>query len=152
MTLQQCLDFCTRRESLVVTDPTFWVYEDAYLKTSALLRHIDTYLDADVYAYIFGSAFLHYTICTPFETEISTTKDDGTIITEIISNPLYEKYGIVDKDFIVTSTSNAGASASMLVTSNMQDGSFLMQDLVRTPYGQYVFSILEQLNLSVVLL
>lgn len=152
MTIQECLEFCKAREKVVVDDPAFWIYNDCYIKTGALLRGIDSYLDSDVYNLIFGNAFLHYLIVTPFETDITIEKPDGTIITETVSNPLYEKYGIANKAFIVTSTSNAGASASMLVTENMQKGGFLMQDLTRTHYGEYVFAILEQLNLSVVLL
>lgn len=152
MTLTECLEFAKKREPILVEDKEFYVYEDCLTKTNALLRHIDEYIDSDVYRLIYGNAFLHYLITTPFEYEVSTEKDDGTIITEIVSNPLYEKYGIADKNFIVTSTSNAGASASMLVTENMQKGGFLMQDLTRTHYGEYVFVILEQLNLSAVLL
>lgn len=152
MTLQECIEFARIREPLATTDKDFYVYKDCYVKASALLRHIDTYLDSDVYTLVFGNAFLHYVITTPFELEVKTEKPDGTIFTETIQNPLYEKYHIGDKSFIITSTSNAGASASMLVTENMQKGGFLMQDLTRTHYGEYVFSILEQLNLSVVLL
>lgn len=124
-------------EPLIYETP--YIYEDAYIKTCALLERVETYLDPKIFTLLCGNAFLHYVIVQPFE--IGQWKND-----------LYTKYSIANKGFIVSSVSDGGSSSSLFTTDAMSQGGFLMQDLVRTPYGEYVYSILEQLQLSAVLL
>lgn len=70
---------------------------------------------------------------------------------EIRLNPLYEKYAIASKNGgIISSASDESSSSSLHIIKSMSEGDFFMQDLVRTRYGIWVYSILESLNISVV--
>lgn len=152
MTLKECLDFARKRETLQIANEQFWVYEDSYTKTKALLKVICDYVDKEIYDLLFGNAFLHYVITTKYEATVTIENPDGTTTTKVITNNLYDKYKIADKAFIVSSASDGSSSSSLHITESLNKGGFLMQDLIKTPYGEYVYSVLEQLNITVVLL
>lgn len=123
--------------------PNYRIFEDAYEKAQILCEPYFKYLSATKSAFLlkkqfFYNACLHYCIVTRQE----LTDSSGNIISQ---NPLYIKYDIANKSSMVSSASDEGSSASMLVTDAMQSGDFTMLDLARTPYGMYVYSILEQL-------
>lgn len=152
MTIKECLEFASQREILPIQDENFYLYKEAYIKTKALLQSVSEYVDLDIFNLLMGNTFLHYVIVTNFTSTINVENADGTITQKTITNTLYEKYKISDKAFIVSSASDGSSSSSLFTTDSMNRGGFLMQDLIKTPYGEYVYSILEQLNLTVVLL
>lgn len=152
MTLKECLTFARKREPLPIEDDTFWVYDEAYIKAKALLNGLQSYFELDVYNLLFCNAFLHYFITTKFNATIQITNPDGSTSTIEVSNTLYDKYKIDTKQFIVSSASDGSSSSSLHTTESMSKGGFAMQELIKTPYGEYVYSILENIVPSVVLL
>lgn len=123
--------------------PNYRIFEDAYEKATILCEPYFKYFAITKSAFLlkkqfFYNACLHYCIVTRQE----LTDSSGNIISQ---NPLYDKYGIAKKACMVSSVSDEGSSTSALVTDSMQSGDFTMLDLARTPYGMYVYSILEQL-------
>lgn len=137
MSYEDFLIWARKRENLAMPDD-FYAYEDAYQKAEILLKEIKDYLEP-YYMIIYYNLALHYIIVAPF-------MDDNTL------NPLYEKYKIMDKNFITESVSDNGSSAKMHINSAMDNGDWTMLDLIRTPYGKYVYSILEQLRIYPILL
>lgn len=152
ITIQDCLAFARKREFLPVEDNTFWVYEDSYIKAKAMLALVEEYVDSDFFYLLFCNVWLHYYITTKFTTIQEIINPDGSSHQVTIINELYDKYKVADKAFIVSSASDGSSSSSLFTTESMNKGGFMMQDLIKTPYGEYVYSVLEQLNISVVLL
>lgn len=139
MTYKDFLAWARKRESLTEADD-FWAYEEAYNhKASILIAGLKDYLEPH-YEYVYYNAALHYVIVANFVDELGNT------------NPLYIKYKVADKNFITSSASDESSSASIHTTKSLNDGDITMTDLLRTPYGEYVYSILEQLNVGPILL
>lgn len=139
MTYKDFLLWARKREALNEADD-FWAYEEAYnRKANILIAGLQDYLEPH-YEYIYYNTALHYIIVAYFITE------QGLV------NPLYTKYKIADKNFITSSVSDESSSASIQATKSLNDGDITMTDLLRTPYGEYVYSILEQLNVGPILL
>lgn len=142
------LTWCRQRERLTPDDNLFYAYEDAWKKAKALIEPLRSYIDCTIYKDVLFSAGLHYIIVEPFTFEVR----DESGNTEEIENPLYKKFSIANKQYLISSASDESSSSSVHVTKSLQDGDFLMQDLLRTRYGTWVYSILEQLDIGAVLL
>lgn len=112
---------------------------------NVIIRKLETYFDADTFNLMTNNLVLHYFIV------------QGVANTELTSPQGYlvDKYDISSKsmDFIVNSVSNSSSSVSIQDFSSLSNSKFLLQDLIRTPYGQYVYTLLETLQgIAVVLL
>lgn len=139
MSFEDFLIWARKREVLNELD-AFYVYYDAYYeKTPILLEAIKDYLEP-YYRTIYYNLALHYIIVTNY------TTDEGT------SSPLYEKYKIGEHNFITESATDNGSSAKMHINKAMDEGDFIMLDLLKTPYGTYVYSLLEQLHVHPIIL
>lgn len=69
-----------------------------------------------------------------------------------VINTMYKKYNIAANAVIYNSVSDGSSSTSAQMFKSLNEGDFLMQDLLRTPYGTYVYQTLEQLRPMAVLL
>lgn len=129
--------WCIDRESLLKSwKVPQWVLDDASFKTHMLLQGLSGYLDGLAWQYLNFNAKLHYLITTQWE-----------------DNPLWQKYNIASKrEGIVSSASDESSSASYHITKSLNEADFTTQDLMMTPYGQYVYSILERLDVYPTLL
>lgn len=135
-----------KREKIEPLDDTFYAFEDAWKKARALIEPLRPYIDHLIYKDVLFSTSLHYIICEPFEFYIGIEEDVAKI------NPLYQKHGIAAKSYIISSASDESSSSSIHATRSLNDGDFMMQDLLRTRYGTWVYSILEQMDIGAVLL
>lgn len=134
-------DWAKKRETLSPDDDAFWAYEESWERAQGLVSSLQPWLSDLNYRLLLYNAALHYVITNAY------TNLDGNI------NPLYTKYGIADKaGGIVSSASDESSSASYHITKSLNDADFTTQDLMMTPYGQYAYSILEQLNVMPTLL
>lgn len=137
-----------RREKIQPLDNTFYAFEDAWNRARALIVPLQNYFDPMIYKDVLFSAGLHYIICEPYSYDSEDAQ--GNIVE--LENPMYKRYNIAAKSFIVSSASDESSSSSIHTTKSLNDGDFIMQDLLRTRYGQWVYSILEQLDVGPVLL
>lgn len=135
-----------KREKIEPLDDTFYAFEDAWKKARAMIEPLKPYIDHLIYKDVLFSAALHYIICEPFEFYIGIEENVAKI------NPLYQKHGIAAKSYIISSASDESSSSSIHATKSLNDGDFVMQDLLRTRYGTWVYSILEQMDIGAVLL
>lgn len=135
-----------KREKIEPLDDTFYAFEDAWNKARALVEPLKPYIDHLIYKDVLFSTSLHYIICEPFEFYIGIEEDVAKI------NPLYQKHGIAAKAYIISSASDESSSSSIHATKSLNDGDFIMQDLLRTRYGTWVYSILEQMDIGATLL
>lgn len=135
-----------KREKIEPLDDTFYAFEDAWNKACALIEPLKPYIDHLIYKDVLFSTALHYIICEPFEFYIGIEEDVAKI------NPLYQKHGIAAKAYIISSASDESSSSSIHATKSLNDGDFMMQDLLRTRYGTWVYSILEQMDIGATLL
>lgn len=135
-----------KREKIEPLDDTFYAFEDAWNKARALIEPLKPYIDHLIYKDVLFSTALHYIICEPFEFYIGIEEDVAKI------NPLYQKHGIAAKAYIISSASDESSSSSIHATKSLNDGDFIMQDLLRTRYGTWVYSILEQMDIGATLL
>lgn len=139
MSFTKFLEWARKREQLN-EDDDFFVYTEAYYeKASLLLTGLEYYLDTS-YKTLYYNLALHYIITNNY------TNEDGK------HSSLYNKYKIDEKGFITSSASDESSSASIHITKSLSEGDFIMMDLIRTPYGQYVYSILEQTKVGPILL
>lgn len=138
------LNWANKREDLQPQDPTFFVYEESYIKALAMIEPLKNYIDTRLYPQVLFSLTLHYITVEDYEYR------DTSGFT--MRNPLYKKYNIASKSFIVSSASDESSSSSIHATKSLNEGDFTMQDLIRTKYGMYVYQILEQLDVGAVLL
>lgn len=138
------LFWCRQRERLVPNDDLFYVFEESYIKAKVMLEPLQNYIDSRIWNQVLFSLGLHYIITT----EYTYTDEEG----EEQKNPLFEKFDIASRSYIISSASDEGSSSSIHATKSLNDGDFVMQDLIRTKYGMYVYSILEQLDIGAVLL
>lgn len=135
-----------KREKIEPLDDTFYAFEDAWKKACALIGPLKPYIDHLIYKDALFSTALHYIICEPYEFYIGINEDVAKM------NPLYQKHNIAAKAYIISSASDESSSSSIHATKSLNDGDFMMQDLLRTRYGAWVYSILEQLDIGAVLL
>lgn len=135
-----------KREKIEPLNDTFYAFEDAWKKARAMIEPLKPYIDHLIYKDVLFSTALHYIICEPFEFYIGIEENVAKI------NPLYQKHGIVAKSYIISSASDESSSSSIHATKSLNDGDFVMQDLLRTRYGTWVYSILEQMDIGAVLL
>ena len=138
------LYWCRQREKLEPNDDLFYVFEESYTKARVMLDPLQNYIDSRIWNQVLFSLGLHYIIVE----EYTYTDEEGTEQ----KNPLFEKFDISSRSYIISSASDEGSSSSIHATKSLNDGDFVMQDLIRTKYGMYVYSILEQLDIGAVLL
>lgn len=134
--------FILQREPNAYLDIDNWLYDFVLRKAKGVLYPLQNYIQDFIlqdYAY---SLALHYFICEPF----TYSNTDGT---ESV-NPLYVKYDIANKEsgMIVNSASDESSSASMESIKSLQEGDFLMADLMRTRYGLWVYQLIESLDIG----
>lgn len=142
--IESFLAWANKREKIQPNDPTFYVYEEAILKAKAMLVPLKEFISPSIWPLVFNNCVLHYIIVENYSFQDG---EDNELI-----NPLYQKYNIAAKAYIVSSASDESSSSSIHVTKSLSDGDFTMQDLMRTKYGEYVYTILEQIDASAVLL
>lgn len=138
------LYWCRQREKVLPHDDLFYVFEEAYTKAKVMLEPLQGYIDSRIWRQVLFSLGLHYIIVeeyTYFDEEGNEQK-----------NPLFEKFDIASRSYIISSASDDSSSSSIHATKSLNDGDFMMQDLIRTKYGMYVYTILEQLDIGAVLL
>ncbi|EAK7296548.1 hypothetical protein FBF91_05925 [Campylobacter upsaliensis] len=119
--------FLAGKEDLELLDNKL-ALQNAEIKARIFVRDLASYMEQDAYEFFELSMITHYLI---------------------VDNPdslVYQKYNIADKDVMVTSTSNAGSSASTELPSTLRDGDIWTYDLNRTPYGKTCLAILEGLK------
>lgn len=101
-------------------------------KTKSLLNPLQFYFtDLESYQLAFRFSFAHY------------------IVTSRIwsNNPYFDKYKLSKaNNQIIQSSADGSSSASAFMFKSIQDGDFLMSDLLSTPYGSYVYQVLEQMK------
>lgn len=137
-----------KREKVQPLDNDFYAFEDAWRKALAMIEPLKPYIENRIYKDVLFSVGLHYIICEPYFFDFED--EEGNIVE--LENPLYKKHGIASKAYIISSASDESSSSSIHVTKSLNDGDFIMQDLLRTRYGTWVYSILEQLDIGAVLL
>lgn len=141
ITYEDWLNWAKKRETLSPDEAEFWAYTESWERALGLVESLQPWLNELNFKLLLYNVALHYVITVPY------TNLDGSI------NPLYSKYGIADKQGgIVSSASDESSSASYHITKSLNDADFTTQDLMMTPYGQYAYSILEQLNVMPILL
>ncbi len=119
--------FLAGKEDLELLDNKLWL-QNAEIKSKIFVRDFASYMDADAFDFFELSMITHYLI----------VDNEGSLA--------YQKYSIADKDVMVTSTSNAGSSASTELPSTLRDGDIWSYDLNKTPYGKTCLAILEGLK------
>ena len=116
--------------------PSVAIANISLAKTKSLLSPLQFYfLDLDSYQLAFRFSFAHY------------------IVTSRIcnNNPYFAKYKLSKaNNQIIQSSADGSSSASAFMFKSIQEGDFLMSDLLSTPYGSYVYQVLEQMKHVVV--
>lgn len=141
ITYEDWLNWAKKRETLSPDEDEFWAYTESWERALGLVESLQPWLNELNFRLLLYNVALHYVITVPY------VNLDGSV------NLLYSKYGIADKQGgIVSSASDESSSASYHITKSLNDADFTTQDLMMTPYGQYAYSILEQLNVMPTLL
>lgn len=116
--------------------PSVAIANISLAKTKTLLTPLQFYFaDLESYQLVFKFSFAHY------------------IVTSRIwnNNPYFAKYKIAPiNNQIIQSSADGSSSASAFMFKSIQEGDFLMSDLLSTPYGSYVYQTLEQMKNIVV--
>lgn len=116
--------------------PSVAIANIALTKTKSLLQPLQFYFsDSESYQLAFRFSFAHY------------------IVTSRIweNNPYFAKYKLSKaNNQIIQSSADGSSSASAFMFKSIQEGDFLMSDLLSTPYGSYVYQTLEQMRNIVV--
>ena len=116
--------------------PSVGIANISLAKTKSLLSPLKFYfMDLESYQLAFRFSFAHY------------------IVTSKIwaNNPYFAKYKLSKaNNQIIQSSADGSSSASAFMFKSIQEGDFLMSDLLSTPYGSYVYQVLEQMKLLVV--
>lgn len=131
-----------KREPLISPkSEDFWAYEDAIEKAAATIEGLQSWVSEAVFEMLRYNLVLHFIIVTDY------VDDDGN------PNPLYAKYNISEASKgIVSSASDESSSASLHITSAMNELDYFGMNLTMTPYGKEAYSILCQINAMPVLL
>lgn len=116
--------------------PSIGIANISIAKTKSLLSPLQFYfMDLESYQLAFRFIFAHY------------------IVTSRVwaNNPYFAKYKIAPtNNQIIQSSSDGSSSASAFMFKSIQEGDFLMSDLLSTPYGSHVYQTLEQMKNIVV--
>lgn len=116
--------------------PSVAIANISLAKTKSLLTPLQFYFaDLESYQLAFRFSFAHY------------------IVTSRIwsNNPYFAKYKLSKaNNQIIQSSADGSSSASAFMFKSIQEGDFLMSDLLSTPYGSYVYQVLEQMKNIVV--
>lgn len=116
--------------------PSVSIANISLAKTKSLLNPLQYYFaDLESYQLAFRFSFAHY------------------IVTNRIwsNNPYFAKYKLSKaNNQIIQSSADGSSSASAFMFKSIQEGDFLMSDLLSTPYGCYVYQVLEQMKNIVV--
>lgn len=116
--------------------PSIGIANISLAKTKSLLQPLQFYfMDLESYQLAFRFSFAHY------------------IVTSRIwaNNPYFAKYKLSKaNNQIIQSSTDGSSSASAFMFKSIQEGDFLMSDLLSTPYGSYVYQVLEQMKHLVV--
>lgn len=112
--------------------PSVGIANIALTKTKSLLSPLQFYfMDLESYQLAFRFSFAHY------------------IVTSRIwaNNPYFTKYQLSKaNNQIIQSSADGSSSASAFMFKSIQEGDFLMSDLLSTPYGSYIYQTLEQMK------
>lgn len=150
ITIQECYDWSSKREDLDAPEDSY-IYEDAYEKARNIITPLEYFfIDNQAYKFCFCNAFLHYVITTPVSKPSEDFFDDGATVTHDTKPSLYEKYNT--GSIMYASVTDGSSSTSPVQFKSLMEGDFVMNDLTRTPYGSYVYTILEQMKAIGVLL
>ena len=116
--------------------PSVAIANISLAKTKSLLQPLKFYFsDLESYQLAYRFSFAHY------------------IVTSRIwnNNPYFTKYKLSKaNNQIIQSSADGSSSASAFMFKSIQEGDFLMSDLLSTPYGSYVYQVLEQMKHIVV--
>lgn len=116
--------------------PSVGIANISLAKTKSLLSPLQFYfMDLESYQLAYRFSFAHY------------------IVTSRIwaNNPYFAKYKLSKaNNQIIQSSADGSSSASAFMFKSIQEGDFLMSDLLSTPYGSYVYQTLEQMKHIVV--
>ena len=116
--------------------PSVAIANISLAKTKSLLQPLKFYFsDLESYQLAYRFSFAHY------------------IVTSRIwnNNPYFTKYKLSKaNNQIIQSSADGSSSASAFMFKSIQEGDFLMSDLLSTPYGSYVYQVLEQMRHIVV--
>ena len=116
--------------------PSVAIANISLAKTKSLLNPLQFYfMDLESYQLAFRFSFAHY------------------IVTSRVwnNNPYFAKYKLSKaNNQIIQSSADGSSSASAFMFKSIQEGDFLMSDLLSTPYGSYVYQVLEQMKHVVV--
>lgn len=116
--------------------PSVAIANISLAKTKSLLQPLQFYFaDLESYQLAYRFSFAHY------------------IVTSRIwnNNPYFAKYKLSKaNNQIIQSSADGSSSASAFMFKSIQEGDFLMSDLLSTPYGSYVYQVLEQMKHIVV--
>lgn len=135
--------FLGREPDLAPQDKSFSVYMDAYDFAEAFLEKAKNYFKLSMFRLLIYHLAGHYIITQYY----SFTDEEG--ITRI--NPLYSKYNVSEASKgIVNSASDESSSASLQITDAMQQLDYFGMDLISTPYGKFVYSMLAQITQIIV--
>ncbi|HDZ5024781.1 TPA: hypothetical protein RTG57_001731 [Campylobacter jejuni] len=104
------------------------IIKESFLTTDIYIKNLRTYLSKETFELLQLNLMVHFFITNP------------------LNKDLYNKYGIEDKENMVSSVSAGGSSTSLQSFKSLEDGEFLMLDLNRTPYGRRAYSILESIK------
>lgn len=116
--------------------PSVAIANISLAKTKSLLTPLRFYLsDLESYQLAFRFSFAHYIVTSRMWA----------------NNPYFAKYQLSKaNNQIIQSSADGSSSASAFMFKSIQDGDFLMSDLLSTPYGSYVYQVLEQMKNLVV--
>lgn len=112
--------------------PSVAIANISLAKTKSLLNPLQFYFaDLESYQLAFRFSFAHYIVTSKIWS----------------NNPYFAKYKISKaNNQIIQSSADGSSSASAFMFKSIQDGDFLMSDLLSTPYGSYVYQVLEQMR------
>lgn len=116
--------------------PSVGIANISLAKTKSLLGSLQFYFsDLESYQLAFRFSFAHYIVTSRIW----------------VNNPYFAKYKIAPtNNQIIQSSADGSSSASAFMFKSIQEGDFLMSDLLSTPYGSYVYQVLEQMKNIVV--
>ncbi|OPG60910.1 hypothetical protein BGL87_08330 [Helicobacter pylori] len=116
--------------------PSVGIANISLAKTKSLLQPIQFYFsDLESYQLVYRFSFAHYIVTSRIWAD----------------NPYFSKYKLSKaNNQIIQSSADGSSSASAFMFKSIQEGDFLMSDLLSTPYGSYVYQTLEQIKHLVV--
>lgn len=112
--------------------PSVAIANISVARTKSLLSPLQFYFaDLESYQLAFRFSFAHYVVTSRIWS----------------NNPYFAKYKLSKaNNQIIQSSADGSSSASAFMFKSIQEGDFLMSDLLSTPYGSYVYQVLEQMK------